>query len=167
MVFEPTFVMKPRSLYAGRKATIAIADNFEHHTANAHGVSFFYGEYAKIPNKLKPNVYIGLTLYPPEHGPNATDYLPSAEVSSLEGLKHDWDTAEIPAGKYAVFKYIGRFHPEHLTIHQLNDIWNYMDEWITRSPYEQAHGHHFEYIDASLARQDYCEADLYLPIRDI
>ncbi|CAM4066615.1 AraC family transcriptional regulator [Saccharibacillus endophyticus] len=166
VVFEPTFVMKPRSLYAGRRATIPIAENFERYTANAHGVSFFYGEHGKIPRKLKPSVYIGLTLYPPECSPKATDYLTSAEVSSLEGLERDWDTAVIPAGKYAVFKYIGRFHPENLTIHQLNDIWNYMDEWIMRSPYEQAHGHHFEYIDAALARADYCEADLYLPIRD-
>ncbi|MEJ8303915.1 AraC family transcriptional regulator [Saccharibacillus sacchari] len=166
VVFEPTFVMKPRSLYAGRKATISIAENFERHTANAHGVSFFYGEHGKIPHKLKPSVYIGLTLYPPECSPKATDYLTSAEVSSLEGLERDWDTAEIPASKYAVFTYIGRFHPEHLTIHQLNDIWNYMDEWIMGSPYEQAHGHHFEYIDAELAKEDYCEADLYLPIRD-
>lgn len=167
VVFEPTFVMKPRSLYAGRQARIPIAENFERYTANAHGVSFFYEEHSKIPNKLKPSVYIGLTLYPPEYGPEATDYLTSAEVSSLEGLEPEWDTAEIAAGKYAVFKYIGRFHPENLTIHQLNDIWNYMDEWIVRSPYEQAHGHHFEYIDADLAREDYCEADLYLPIRDV
>ncbi|WP_172255690.1 AraC family transcriptional regulator [Saccharibacillus deserti] len=167
VVFEPMFVMKPRSLYAGRKATIPIAENFERYTANTHGVTFFYGEYAKIPNKLKPGVYIGLTLYPPEHRPKATDYLTSAEVSSLEGLTPEWDTAEIQAGKYAVFKYIGRFHPEHLTIHELNEIWNYMDEWLLRSPYEQAHGHHFEYIDIALARDDYCEADLYVPIRDL
>lgn len=167
IVFEPTFVMKPRSLYAGRKANIPIAENFERYTANAHGVNFFYGEYAKIPNKVKPGVYIGLTLYPPECSPKATDYLTSAEVYSLEGLAPEWDTAEIPAGKYAVFKYIGRFHPEHLTILQLNEIWNYMDEWILNSPYEQAHGHHFEYIDIALARADYCEADLYVPIRDL
>lgn len=167
VVFEPTFVIKPRSLYAGRRATIPLAENFERHTANAQGVSFFYGEHAQIPRKLKPSVYIGLTLYPPEHGAEATDYLTSAEVSSLEGLEAQWDTAELPAGKYAVFTYIGRFHPEHLTIHELNDIWNYMDEWLLRSPYEQAHGHHFEYIDAALAREDYCEADLYIPIRDL
>ncbi|MCQ4088497.1 helix-turn-helix domain-containing protein [Saccharibacillus sp. JS10] len=166
VVFEPTFVMRPKSFYAGRKATIGIAENYERYTANTHGVSFFYSEYPKIPNNINPGVYIGLTLYPPECSPQATDYLTSAEVSSLEGLEQEWDTATIPAGKYAVFKYIGRFHPEHLTIHHLNDIWNYMDEWIMNSSYEQADGHHFEYIDAAIAREDYCEADLYVPIRD-
>ncbi|MDO3411189.1 helix-turn-helix domain-containing protein [Saccharibacillus sp. CPCC 101409] len=167
VVFEPTFVMKPRSFYAGRQAKIVVRENMQQYTANAHGVSFYYSEYGKIPNNLRPSVYIGLTLYRDEYGYDATDYLTSAEVSSLEGLESEWDTAELPPGKYAVFKYIGGFHPENLTIDHLNEIWGYMDQWIERSPYEQAHGHHFEYIDGTLAREDYCEADLYLPIRDV
>ncbi|NGZ76677.1 AraC family transcriptional regulator [Saccharibacillus alkalitolerans] len=166
VVFEPTFVMKPQSLYAGRKATIDVADNLQNFTANLHGASFFYEEYPNIPNKLNPGVYIGLTLYTPEHLPHATDYLTSAEVSSLDGLEGEWDTAVIPGCKYAVFKYIGNFHAENLNIHDLNEIWNYMDEWLARSPYVQSHPHHFEYIDIASTRDDYCEADLYLPIRE-
>lgn len=166
VVFEPTFVMKPPSLYAGRKATINEQDNLENLTANIQGASFFYNEYPDIPHKLHPGVYIGLTLYTPEHLPYATDYLTSAEVSSLDGIEGKWDTALIPGCKYAVFKYIGDFHAENLNIHDLNDIWNYIDDWLLRSPYVQSHPHHFEYIDIANTRDDYCEADLYLPIGD-
>ncbi len=166
VVFEPTFVMKPKSLYAGRKATIDARDNLENLTANVHGASFFYNEYPKIPNKLHPGVYIGLTLYTPEHLPYATDYLTSAEVSSFDGMEGKWDTAVIEGCKYAVFKYIGDFHAENLNIHDLNEIWDYIDDWLIRSPYVQSHPHHFEYIDIATTRDDYCEADLYLPIRE-
>ncbi len=166
IVFEPTFVMKPQSLYAGRKATINEQDNWENLTANIQGASFFYNEHPNIPNKLNPGVYIGLTLYTPEHLPYATDYLTSAEASSFDGIDGKWDTAVIPSCKYAVFKYIGDFHAEHLNIHNLNDIWNYIDDWLIRSSYIQSHPHHFEYIDIVNTREDYCEADLYLPIGD-
>ncbi len=166
VVFEPTFIMKPQSLYAGRKKTINEQDNLDNLTANVHGASFFYNEYPNIPHKLTPGVYIGLTLYTPEHLPYTTDYLTSAEVTSLEGIEGQWDTAIIPGCKYAVFKYIGDFHAENLNIHDLNDIWNYIDDWLARSPYMQSHPHHFEYIDIANTRDDYCEADLYLPIAD-
>ncbi|OWA34979.1 hypothetical protein B9G55_14675 [Saccharibacillus sp. O16] len=166
IVFEPTYIMRPQSLYAGRKAKIDVMDNLENLTANLHGASFFYNEYPNIPNKLNPGVYVGLTLYTPEHMPHATDYLTSAEVSSLEGMDGIWDTAVIPGCKYAVFKYIGDFHVENLNIHHLDEIWNYMDDWLIRSPYVQSQPHHFEYIDIANTRDDYCEADLYLPIRE-
>ncbi|GAA3404266.1 AraC family transcriptional regulator [Paenibacillus hodogayensis] len=164
LVFEPTVVVKPVTYLVGKKGEVHMEENYYKHTANAAGNRFFYNDHPKIPNKVNENLYIGLTQF--IKNSVTSDYIPSAEVHSLEGQFESWDTTVLPAHKYMVFKYVGDFHPRQLTFVQLEHIWNYIDGWLPHSIYEQSAPYYFEYIDVGLASEDYCEVDLYIPIQN-
>ncbi|BBH24355.1 AraC family transcriptional regulator [Paenibacillus baekrokdamisoli] len=162
-IFQPFYVRRSSMKLVGRRSVIRYIDNELFHEANTKGNDFFENEWHKINNRICPNVYIGLTR---EIDPSYSTYLPSAEVRSLEQGSEGLDWDELPANQYAVFRYVGDFHPSRITIDHLDQIWTFIDDyWQHHSGYSKAEAYYFESIDSSLAREDYGEMDIYIPIR--
>ncbi|UJF35456.1 AraC family transcriptional regulator [Paenibacillus hexagrammi] len=162
IVFEPAFVVKPGCLLVGKKNQIYVQENYEHHTANAAGLEFFSQIMPHVPDKVHEHLYIGLTHMVED--PSYTYYYPSTEVHSFEQQDLSLYRNVLAPHKYIVFTYVGDFHPAHLTFRQLEQIWNYIDAWMPQAGYDFSDPYYFEYIDESLARDDYCEVGLYIPI---
>lgn len=163
MIFQPFYVVRPESLLIGRRNAISYADNDEYYEANSRGNDFYQNDFHRIHNRSHPNVYIGLTH---EETDSYSYYLSSAEVSSIayvpEGLVYE----VLPTNQYAVFRYIGNLHPSQITIDHLSEVWDFIDYyWKSHSGYEKVGSYYFEYIDGDLARDDYGELDIYIPVR--
>lgn len=161
-VFAPFYVRKPAFKLIGRRSTIRYSDNELFHAANTAGNRFYSHDFHHIKNRVHPHTYIGLTR---ETNDLYSTYLPSAEVSSLEQAAEGWDWDEVPAHKYAVFRFVGDVHPSLITIDHLDQIWTFIDDfWQQHSGYTKSEPYYFEWIDGDLAREDYGELDIYIPV---
>ncbi|XEC93823.1 helix-turn-helix domain-containing protein [Paenibacillus tarimensis] len=169
IIFAPTIVFKPSISLVGVKHTIDHEENVQYFTANQAGNDFFYNHRPLVKQRVQEHIYIGLTRYPSWDERKFTYYTPSAQVSSLEELPPGMEGNLLPPSKYAVFTYVGGFHPKHLTIRHLEEIWSYIDRYVqfNNPGFRQSDLYHFEYIDESIATDDYCEIGIYLPIQSL
>jgi len=94
-----------------------------------------------------------------------TYYIPSLEVTEIEDIPSGMISLTIPAQKYAFFKYVGFHHPKFTTIQSLQEIHQYIGNWVLNSGYRRSNLFQLESIDFKIARKDYCELDLYIPIK--
>ena len=135
-------------------------DNRSNNTA----IDFFYYHSRSIPNVKNSNILIGLSRYP-HITHNESTYLPSLEVTSLADIPEGMLGDVIPTHKYAIFKYTGLHAPSQITINTLSDIYSHILEWLSVSSYTLADNFHFESIDNKIATNNYCEAEIYIPIK--
>jgi AraC family transcriptional regulator len=162
-IYQPFYVQKAPIKLIGRRSLITYEDNEQYNEANIRGNDFYLNEYDKIINRVHPSVYIGLTR---EQDHMCSSYLPSAQVFSLEQAAEGWDWDELPAHQYAVFRYVGDFHPSIITIDHLDEIWTFIDDyWQHYSGYIKAEAFYFEWIDGNIATENYCEMDIYIPVK--
>ncbi|MDP4093122.1 MAG: effector binding domain-containing protein [Bacillota bacterium] len=165
VTIEPVIKIKPRFPVIGIKHQIYFQDNLDFHIANTVGNDFFYNHSPEIQNAKHPDVYLGLVKYIP----GVTDYkyyIPCLETCNLENIPDGMTGLTVPSKKYAVFKYIGFHHPRETTIESLKKIYSYIFEvWLCNSEYTFADDYHFERIDAGIAKEDYCEIELYIPVK--
>lgn len=71
----------------------------------------------------------------------------------------------MPTHKYVVFKYIGMHHADKTTIKDLLSMYFFAGEWIRNSNYAVADKFLFERIDYDISSHDYCEVEIYMPIK--
>jgi AraC family transcriptional regulator len=75
---------------------------------------------------------------------------------------------EIPAHKYVVFRFVGFFRPDDINGRQVGRLLVHMySKWILNSGFKFADTFRFELIDTSLSSDNYCELDIYQPIRSL
>lgn len=108
--------------------------------------------------------YYGYTLPDPEL-PESTYYMTGSKINENVVLPEGFKSLQVPEQTYIVFKFIGNFDPSYITWEHLLSIWSYRDKYL-----EQVHGiknkiyGYFEYINASICSDSYCELELYVPI---
>jgi len=94
-------------------------------------------------------------------------YTACLEVLALEEIPPGMTGEIIPTNKYAVFKYIGLHHPNQTNIAHLMDIKQFIyGNWLINSGYELSGLYHMESMNGVIARDDYCEVDIYLPVQE-
>jgi len=162
VIFEPNLILKPAFLTVGRQYRIPILENEITYMATRVGNEFFFNDRLTVPNRIRENVFIGLTRFCGDD--TFTYYIPSVQVSSPEHVPSGMSLNRFQPQMYAVFRYIGNFHAAHLTIRHLQKIWDYIDEWLATSLYRRSKPFHFESIDNRLSSEHYCEVDLYIPV---
>ncbi len=165
-IVEPVIKVKPQFMTIGKSHKIYFADNLHFNTANNVGNDFFYNDRPGIKNAKFPDVYIGIIKYMPDYC-DYKYYIPSVEVTDMDTIPEGLTGIKIPTRKYVVFKYIGFEHPKYATEVSLSELYNYIfKEWLPESNYEFSYDYHIEYIDESIAREDYCEIEIYVPVKD-
>lgn len=164
-IVAPAFLLKPGFILAGNRHYIIHEENRQHHVVTRLANEFFHTHRGKIRHKASPNIYYGYAQYS-EDMTHGNYYTTAVEVSSLEDLPPEMTGHVIPEHKYAVFKYIGMHHSSHTTIACLSGIYDYIfNDWLPHCDYTIAAPFHLERIDVDISEEDYCEVELYIPVR--
>ncbi|WHH60253.1 helix-turn-helix domain-containing protein [Petroclostridium sp. X23] len=164
VTYRPFYVFKQKFDIVGVKHKILSksGDNI----ANILGREFFYHNKFTITNPLDPEVYIGYTNWK-GYDEGYIYYMPSLQVADLTKLPKGMTGITIPAHKYVVFRFIGFFHPDEIKGRQVGRLLVHLyRRWIINSGFTSADHFRFEYVDTSLSNENYCELDIYQPIKE-
>lgn len=164
VVYKPQFVLKSAFHITGIKHKMLFTDDLAR--ANALGKKFFYEDKNSIHNVTSPDIYIGYTDWKTNpYGYNY--YIPSVITNKDNIVPKGMDSLLIPSHKYVVFRFIGFFTPDDITGSHIVPILDYMyKKWIYQAGYELADTFRFEYVDKTISKDDYCELDIYQPVKN-
>jgi AraC family transcriptional regulator len=164
LVYKPFFVFKQKFDIVGIQHKILNRSGDK--ISNTLGSDFFYNHRNKISNVVNPEVYFGYTDWN-QNLDGFAYYIPSLQVSNLKRIPEGMVGISIPAHKYVVFRFVGFFRPDEIKGRQIGRLLVQMySKWISKSNYKFADSFRFEYIDTRLAKDNYCELDIYQPIVD-
>ncbi len=164
VTYKPFYIFKQKFSIMGCKHKILSrsGDN----TANAYGKDFFYNSSRKITNAINPKVYYGYTDWS-GYDDGYIHYIPSLEVSDLKAIPEGLTGIAIPPHKYVVFRFVGFFRPDDIKGRQVGRLIVHLyRKWITDSGFKSADTFRFERIDTGLSNDNYCELDIYQPIKE-
>lgn len=164
IIISPYFVVKPEFYIIGKKHHLLVSENFDKDLATELAKDFFYNHRKKIVGAVNSDLLISFSTYT-DITSNESIYMPALEVSHLNDIPKGMCRKKIEAHKYGVFKYIGSHLADALTLKILENIYKHIYTWLLDSQYVQDGTFHFEMIDNKLSKDDYCEADIYIPIK--
>lgn len=168
LIVEPKFVIKPEFTIVGVEHIIDIGQNLKDFTTTAMAKDFFYNRKHQIKNILNPSTYIGLIRFSnPEE--TSRPYLTAVEVKSPGEAPQGMVSYKIPTRGYLRYRYIGFHHPDEITIAHLEEIYAYIfnPESQLLTEYRFQDPYYFESVNLNIAKEDYCELDIYIPIKKI
>lgn len=165
-VFNSRIVLKTAFKLVGFKHKVHIGEDAQHQIGNKLGVDFYLNHRHKIKHMKFENIYIGL-IEINDMADGYAYYMPSAEVTAIEDIPSGMDVCVIPTNKYAVFTYIGFHSPMSISSLCLDHIKEYIFLiWLANSSYELAGNYFFESINEAVASDDYCEVNIYVPVKN-
>lgn len=166
VILAPVFIAKPSIKLVGVKNVMSFdSDVVKKEVPHKQGNSFYYERSSEIKNIIDINVYYGLShVRLDDYG--GCSYMSALQVKEIEDIPKGMESITIPPNRYAVFKYIDFKHPRHVTFSDLNDLWKFISNRWFKNSYHKRLYYHFELIDGNIASEDYCEIDLYVPIKD-
>ncbi len=164
IILSPDIVIKPEFYIVGTEHFVLVDENYRSNLANKLAKDFYYSQRKKITNAVDPNKLISLSVYDAITS-NESTYMPALEVTDLDSVPEGMTGKKIKTHKYAVFKYIGFHSANDITLNNLHSIYSHIMDWFHRSQYIQDGGFHFEMIDNRISKSDYCEADIYIPVK--
>lgn len=166
IILPPVYCTKPRFHLAGLKILTNHKENYDTSVANRNALEFYYKRRPELENVINEHIYYGLVIYFNFY--EADYYMPSVEVSIPFENYRDFTCQTIEQSDYAVFRYVGFHSPQELTIKQLVEVYEVIETvWMPKTSFELLHQYHFERMDQRICREDYCEVDLYYPIKYI
>ncbi len=164
VIYKPFYVFKQKFDIVGKKYKIQSKSG--NNAANTYGRDFFYNYSHRIENSVNPQVYYGYTDWS-RYNEGYTYYMPSVQVPDLKAIPEGMTGISIPAHKYVVFRFVGFFRPEEIKGRQVGRLLVHMyRKWIINSGYRSAAPFSFEYINTGLSSDNYCELDIYQPIKE-
>jgi AraC family transcriptional regulator len=162
IIIEPKIVIRPPIYIVGQPHKLYTGDNCQGYTASKVASEFYYNHKHNIGN-ARGGEYIGLTRYIDK---NYSYYQPSIEVKNCKKVPNSMTVVTIVGNKYAVFKYIDLCDIREITITNIIEFYDYVfNTWLGHSGYEQSHSFHYESIREENLRTDYCEIDIFVPIK--
>lgn len=166
IILEPYFCMKPEFYVTGMGTEIVHSENSACLTANKFALDFYKNYMPLVKDKIDEKVYIGLVKYS-ENPEYSNYYISSVEVASHQVVSEPLQCYRVPTNTYAVFKYIG-FHPyKEININTLGQVYHYIDfEWVPKTKYNGKREYHFERVDLKVCSENYCEAEIFMPITE-
>jgi AraC family transcriptional regulator len=165
LVITPHMVLRPKFYIQGIQDEIFHQENYEKFTTNQVAMRFRNEYLHLVPNRINENVYLALILYSKQ--PDISNYyLPGVETTVLNPVKEPFHAYTIPSQEYAVFRYVGLHSPFELTYKTLYDLYQYIDScWQLHTDFTLAQSYHFERLDLDICSENYCEMDIYYPIK--
>lgn len=164
ITYKPFYIFKQSFNLVGCKHKILSKSGSN--DANFYGRDFFYNNKNKIINSVNPNIYYGYTDWTRDKE-GYIYYMPSVEVSDLKQIPEGMHGIFIPAHKYVVFRFVGFFNPDNIKPRHIGRLLVYLyRKWIFKSGFKFADTFRLEYINSSLTNDNYCELDIYQPIKE-
>ncbi len=164
VILSPNYVVKPEFYLAGIKYSILFDENYHTNLANQLAMDFYHNHRSRIPNALNPNILFSFSSYE-KISSSQSIYFPAIEVKDLGAIPDGMSGMKISSHKYVVFKYIGSHSVEDITLKTLINLYQYITSWLLHSQYIQDGHFHFELINSIISKDDYCEADIYFPVK--
>lgn len=164
VIYKPFYVFKQKFNIIGVKHKILSksGDNI----ANMYAREFFFNEKSRIATPLNSQVFIGHTDWK-GYDEGYIYYTPAIQVPGSATIPEGMTGISIPAHKYVVFHFVGFFRPEEIKGRQVGRLLVHLyRKWITNSGFKSADKFRFEYVDTSLSNDNYCELDIYQPIKE-
>lgn len=97
--------------------------------------------------------------------PGGRLYAACTEVTSPSKPIENVKNYTIPTHNYAVFRYVGMHSPYEITFKTLLELYQKINAWKEETSYVQADGFHIERVDLKKCDANYCEMDIYVPVR--
>lgn len=164
IIYKPSFVFRQKFCLIGIRHKIMSKSGDK--VANQYGRDFFYNHRQEIVNPVNPQIYFGYTDWS-DNDNGYIYYMPSIQVPDLTHIPEGMTGIAIPARKYVVFRFVGFFRPDEINGRQVGRLLVHMySKWIFQSGFKFADTFRFEYIDADLSKDNYCELDVYQPIEN-
>jgi len=164
ITYKPFFVFRQKFNIVGEEHKIFSKSG--ENIASSYGLEFFYNTRKKITNSVNPHIYIGYTNWS-ESDDGYMYYMPSVQVSDLNHIPEGMKGVSIPANKYVVFRFVGFFSPVDIRGRHIGRVIAHLyRKWIFQSDFKFADSFRLEYLDTSITKDNYCELDIYQPIRD-
>lgn len=164
MILQPKMVIKPHFFVQGIKDEVNHEKNLVEFKTTKMALEFFNKYRSSIENKKNEHVYLAIIEYMPNrHISNY--YIPCVETTVLNPEKEPLVSYTIPMQEYAVFKYIGFHAAEEITFKTIVDFYGHIMLWKKNSNYNKEQPYHFERVDLSICSDNYCEMDIYIPIK--
>ncbi len=164
IILTPSIVIRPEFYIVGIEHYVLVHENYNTNLANKLAKDFYYNHRKRILNAINPNILISLSTYKAITS-NESIYMPALEVMDSSNTPECMTKKKISTHKYALFKYIGSHSVNDITLKTLNCIYNHIQTWLYHSQYIQDGRFHFEQIDNRVSKDDYCEADIYIPVK--
>ncbi len=163
LILTPFTVHRPAFMLGGLRVRMSVDDSYYNRAAVKMAADFFYHHSMRIQHPVDPLVYYGFSWWDEYHA-GYSEYMSALQIEEGSIIPSDMTRVVIPTGDYAVFRYVGTHHPTQLTS-QLGDIWSFIEyTWLAERGITRQAICSFEYVDMKLARDDYCELDLYVRI---
>ncbi len=165
MIVKPIFKRLPSFQIGGLLHRVSIEEKFQYKPSTL-GKEFYFHQKDRITSPVRNDIYYGYTL-PDDEYESSTRYLTGLKVDENSILPEEFHIENIPEQTYIVFKFIGNFEANHITWEHLKSIWEFRDKYLEKAHniQERIYGY-YEYIDASISSDNYCELELYVPIKD-
>jgi AraC family transcriptional regulator len=158
-------IQATRALPAFSVAGVEIRDRGEAPTPIRQGIDFFYRERRRIEKPVQRDVYLGL-MSPRETGPRV--YLPSIQIGPDSIVPPELTVRRVGPFSYGVFRYMGPHDPRDIDPSALGALWDHvLRSWKPTLGAASDAGTAFERIDFAKCSRQYCECDLYYPIRGL
>jgi len=164
VIYKPFYIFKQKFDIIGvnHKILSKSGDNI----ASIYARDFFFNEKNRIATPSNSQVYIGHTDWK-GYDEGYIYYTPAIQVTDLKTIPEGMTGMSIPAHKYVVFRFVGFFRPEEIKGRQVGRLLVHLyRKWITNSGFKSADKFRFEYVDTSLSNDNYCELDIYQPIKE-
>lgn len=163
----PRLVIRPALHLCGKRQFITDADNEKHDTAAGVAKRFMAETMPTIREPLYQDRYVAYIERCPD--PNDNWYMACAELkkspprsSPPDGLAY----RTIESGRYREFLLVSRVHPAGLLWKDVESLYAAIfGDWMARHPEDESAGWHLEYVDLSVAREDYGEFRVLVPVR--
>lgn len=163
VMMAPRMCMVPQFYLQGIEREIGFDHNYYHQDANEL-VKKWEKEYvAQIENKVDMSVYYGLVQY--NANPHGRLYATCTQVKMPGEAKEPVKNYTIPTYDYAVFRYVGMHSPYEITFRTLLELYEKINAWKEETSYLQAEGFHIERVDLKKCDENYCEMDIYVPVK--
>ena len=165
MIVQPIFRRLPAFQIGGLLHRVSIEDKYQY-KPSILAKDFFYNHKDDITSPVRNDDYYGYTL-PDDAYESSTRYLTGLRVDENSKLPEGYHIENVPEQTYIVFKFIGNFPARKITWEHLKSIWEFRDKYLKKAHdiHERIYGY-YEYIDTRISSDDYCELELYVPIKD-
>ena len=164
ILLEPRYCRLPAFRVVGLESLIRHDENWRTKSANALGLRFYKEYFRKVSDSFSSGIYVGLVTYG-ENRAIANLYLAGIESRASEEVLPPLISRDIPDNSYAVFRYVGFHGPTELSIRNLGEIYDLIDNvWYKTTRLTQSAPYHFERMELAKCSSTYCEAEIYIPV---
>lgn len=166
IILPPVFVIHPQMKVVGIKQEMNFhQDVLEKELPRAIANQFYYKDRHTIKHAINEHIYLGIS-YVNLGKPHQCAYMSAVEVENFSQIPEGMTYETIPSNRYTVFRYIALKHPSQVSFSDFHSVWQFINRrWLVHTDVKRLN-YHFEYINGHVASENYCEIDLYIPLKD-